>query len=552
MLLIGCSQKPPSNNPQPAIFETKSAPESVTSTIRPTTSPRNQKAENGPGTPAPWDKPSYYLLKMAKEIQNPIQKTTILNQIALAQIHAGNEKEGRETLSLTLQEANQIKNPAFRQTALERIAQTLVELGDVPQAVEIVQRADKVERKYFGLRKVAIALARNGDAKQALEVAQMVDDEATRRYYLLNRIVFELTKAGKLEQALKIARNKLQTTQYTLCLSSIAHALAEMGDRKQTLSVIQELEESRQTISAPADQAELELGIILVLTQIGEFDRCLAAVPKLADDEMRLKVLGEIAAGLAKKGDLKQALKISQALMDPEIRDQSFQQIIRALAGSSRFEDAVSVLDKMEDQKLKADALQIILWRVSEAGDAKLAWELIQTIENPSNRNFPLASSAGDLAKAGKSAEALEMANRIQTQSTKTVAIKGIAEALAERGETTEALALFEQYPTKSPRIQRSILKKIATALLKKGDTEQALAVLQQSLEVSLKAGDVAVLRSELMELAIEPGEEKEIISVTELADLDVGTMKPSFTPAEKKLANQILQMIQECCHESQ
>ena len=159
--------------------------------------------------------------------------------------------------------------------------------------------------------------------------------------------------------------------------------------------------------------------------------------------------------------------------------------------------------------------------------------------------------------------QALELAHKIENAGEKVAALSNIASAQVEAGDKEQALGTLKQALAlveagdikQAVEVAQTIedasskafsLSKISSVLAKAGDKKQALATLKQAVKVAQKIEMAyfkqSALRDIAMTLATEPG----WLGLSYVfSGTVVGRMKTAFTPKEKQLAKQLVEVVQ-------
>ncbi len=247
-----------------------------------------------------------------------------LVHIAGAQARAGERAGAQESFTQAINVAQTITDEFRRDMTLSDVAVARAKVGDVPQALAMMQTITDtlIIGPHHSVLMVAIAeaQARAGDRSgaqesfaQAIKIAQTMADEGWRNQ-VLSDIALALAKAGNVEQAIELAKT-MKGGWRDGALSDIALGQAEAGDiaRAQMLA---------KTI-ADKERQILIAGIAKAQIRAGDIEQALAFSQRLTDKEQQVRLIADIADAQARAGDragahesFTQGLAAAQAITD--------------------------------------------------------------------------------------------------------------------------------------------------------------------------------------------------------------------------------------------
>jgi tetratricopeptide (TPR) repeat protein len=210
----------------------------------------------------------------------------------------------------------------------------------------------------------------------------------------------------------------------------------------------------------------------------------------------------------------------------------------------------------MEDRLSKTIAISSIVRALAKVGDVKQALEVAQKMEDPRskvtilNRIVATAlANEGDKAQAlDILKQALEVAQQIEDPQSKAGVLAPIVLGLVEVGDKAQALATLKQavemaQEIEDPGSKIAVLSDMAQALARAGEFKQALVVAQKIEVPGIKKS--LLIRSLLRNIAMIFSTGTSIDTTRDLL-LSSSRMKQTFTPAEKQLAKDLVELMQE------
>ena len=217
--------------------------------------------------------------------------------------------------------------------------------------------------------------------------------------------------------------------------------------------------------------AFIPAGLPGVWASLGQLRRAEGLAASIADPRMRARALADVAAALAKDGQLQQGASVAR-----------------------QAETAAKSITDLYQQEL---ALVGVAAALAGAGQPEQAIAAARSITIPYWQELAVAGVAAALAGAGLPEEAIAAARSITEPSTQARALTDIAAALAESGQPEQGASVAGQAETAArsitdPDMQTHALADVAAALAGAGLPEQAIAVAQSITEPSTQAHALA------------------------------------------------------------
>ena len=251
-----------------------------------------------------------------------------LVHIAEAQARAGDRAGAQESFTQAINVAQTITDEFRRDMTLSDIAVARAKVGDVPQALAMMQTITDTliigpHQSVLAMVAIAEAQARAGDRAgaresfaQAIKIAQTMTDEGWRDQVLSDIVEAQVRAGEDTAQALTLALAITDEGWRDQALSDIALGQAEAGD----IAWAQML---AKTIADKYSQIRILAGITKAHIRAGDIKQALAFSQTLTDKEQQVRLLADIAEAQARAGEcagahesFTQALAAAQAITD--------------------------------------------------------------------------------------------------------------------------------------------------------------------------------------------------------------------------------------------
>jgi tetratricopeptide (TPR) repeat protein len=458
-------------------------------------------------------------MDIAGLIQNAESRGLAYQLIGEALLARGEKEEACAIFRQELEVAKNIGLGQSKWQALGRIAQALALVGQLDEALEVVEMIEDAGDKATALGEVAAALVKIGQIDQALTVVEMIED-AEYKATALGKVALALTRAEQLDQALNVAQMIAPGFLRGIVLSRIAQALIEAGGRELARAVVSQAMASAEKIEGEYTEGMLLAEIAQALGQLGEHeqarrvaDQALKAAQKVDDEgdlrslsgEVRRQALILVARGLA------QAKQFDLALVAAEASGR-LDEIVQILVQAGEHERAIAVANQalIEGKFVKSFVLKSIAQVFAQAGAFDQALATIERIEDAGYKAEALDEVAQVFTQAGAFEQALATIERIEGKRSKATALGSLARALAQRGENTFAEAIANQAFVSAEVIEDGNTKmraliEVARVLAQQGDKERGAIAASKALEVGRTLNGTDLFSSEvaITELAL-------------------------------------------------
>ena len=457
------------------------------------------------------------------------------------------------------------------------IVLALAERGEFEQALETAESIGLLHHRVHALLSLVDPLCMAGDFDLAMEVAQKIEAQNYLGTSYFSVVVLALCKAGDIDQAVELAHNIKSSGGKVRALLNIAEYMADTKNQLRASAFRAEAIEVAQLVSDPVAQAETFLQIASALSTAGEFKLAREVAESMVGPTRKEFTLDVVAQNLAKAGQNDQAREVAEMIVTTSIKEQSLEIVALNLAREGKFDQALELAQKIQGLRGSPGGSTRVLIQLSrfltEAGEFTQAWKASETIADAYAKMHAMEAIVTALTAAGEFSQAFEMAKKIPFEDIKVPAFCDIAKAQIEAGDKQQAVETLK-YASETVEIETNntfflvpniaysrtgILHTIARALISADEFQQAVEVIQKldgperiemlaeagafedALKAALKMDDVSQARINRIayHLATEPSPHDPAGNKNYSW---VRRMKKDFTPAEKRLAKQLVE----------
>ena len=451
-----------------------------------------------------------------------------------------------------------------------------IERGEFEQAQKMVESIKPVHHKVPALCRLVDALCAAGHFDQAVIVARKIEAENYFGTGYFSVVIQALCKAGDIDQAIELAHKIKSPGDKIRALLNIAEHMADTENELRASAFRAEAIEVAQLVSEPVAQAETFLQIASALSTAGEFKLAREVAETMVGPTRKEFALDVVAQNLAKAGEIDQAREVAEMIVTTSIKAKSLEIVALNLARDGEFDQALELArrtQRLNSLSINPEVLSKMSHLLTEAGEFTQAWKAAETIADAYAQVDAMKAIVTALTAAGEFSQAFEMAKKIPFEDIKVPAFCDIAKAQIEAGDKQQALATLKYasetveietnntfFPVPNITYSRSgVLHMIARALISADAFQQAVEVIQKldgreriemlaeagafedALKAALKMDDVSQARINRIayHLATEPSPHDPAGNKNYSW---VRRMKKDFTPAEKRLAKQLVE----------
>lgn len=409
------------------------------------------------------------LLRQASQLVNQIPEQQRMSAAA----NIAGQLTAAGDFSTALAMAHSLTRPEDRGSALDSIAYSLDSQGRREEALQLLSEvsSEQAATTYSLLAKFH---ADKKDFGVALQLAHRIQDQSARRVEALLAIAKSQWQADKRDDALSTMQEALEVAgqarekdpQMSILLLGIARTQKEMGMSSESHATLTDYSEF---VRQRKDDGSLSC-LAVTLAEMGDVRGALEIIEELSDGSNRDSALGVAATNMAKIGNLREALETLSRASNQNTRD-IFLRSIAAQEG--RDGHALSALENVgliPSIADRADALATLAatqadtadpaaretietaWQTAnypgahvpehvfgniaatrvELGDMAGAKKVLQQL-SPDGRTWPLWSITTTLAESGDKAGALALTNEEQEPQPKAFALLGTAVGILHR-----------------------------------------------------------------------------------------------------------------------
>jgi hypothetical protein len=318
---------------------------------------------------------------------------------------------------------------------LQEVAEAWIRLGDVQQAMSVVEAAEGVENSHDAVLRVAETFATSGIPDAAASLFRLARVNASRakdaraRDSMLGSLAQAQVGVGQFADALETAAGATSAVTRVEVFAAIARSEAATEGRPSAATL----------------------------------EQALASARTLDDDYSRMSAYREIARTWAEAGDTQSALAVARELRDPD--EEKRIEVKDALANGD-LDAALGHIDGIRYDGYADEALREAIASVLATGDLERASRLARRVRQPHSVGFVLEAIATRAVADGEFDYALAAANQITSEDTRSRVLARIATAQAEAGRGEQAVRTTELI-----RVNRAdCLVNVGAALLKAND----------------------------------------------------------------------------------
>lgn len=512
-------------------------------------------------------------LEMAKELAQRIEdgegKTRFLMGIAKIQAECGDHEKAVMTLVMAAKAALKMRHAEEKVNDLSGIGKALVKSGGYNQALATFELAKEFAPKIRVVRARASALigiansfAELDNEKQAMATLKLATKAALQIASLMSRS-YVLTNIAEKQFELGENEKGLSNATYDLAVET-AHKMAGAADKKESLKRI--AAHKANLLQNRAEKMAYRHGAkAITLWQLGDPKQSIALFKKALDEAKKIDhansrdiTLGHIAMKLGKIGEIMQAIDAANEIKGADHKSEILSNIAMNLVKTGEIMQAIDIAKKIEISGRYAGTLKDIAIALAKSGNKaqaseifKQAIETAQKINNPQGLAETLMQIAKAQTEAGDTMQAvatLELAAK-KYQKLRARTLMEIAEGLADLGEQRKAVATLGLAASAGRRRlgawdKSETLRDVGIAFAEKGALNQAAATLGFATEAAQKingAYKIKILKTIGVALVLKPmGKTKKNSPETSA----IHRIKSSFTPEEKKTAEQIVEAL--------
>ncbi len=440
-------------------------------------------------------------LQLTQTTTDKLAKLAFLTDIA-SQYTAANQKEQAADIVAQIEQLREtVDLNYFRQgSILDTLTEVYAELGNLEQAVQLIDTIEVGFPKDSKLAKVAREYIKRSQYDQALQIAQHLEGF---RPQILQKIVGKYAAQGQLDQALQVVQTIQEESTKVSALVEIANNLiaTEQPDNVESI-----LEQALELVNRAEDANFKASALTSIAQSYHEFGQQNQAVDfldraaKISDIDN--DKLANIAQQYWQTGQEDKATKIAMNL--PDANQNVLAHIIIQKAKRGESSQALQLVPFFKEMDRKMFAPKYIAEEYVEIGSREPLSEIVTTIKDAESRETFLATIAENYIKNDQYDAALTTVEAINDAYYKAAVLTQLSLHYTAAGDNSQATALLTQateiakntddYITIHPLFKQvSILTSIAGLYQAIGQQEKAAEVLslaQKPLETLQASGE--------------------------------------------------------------
>jgi tetratricopeptide (TPR) repeat protein len=368
----------------------------------------------------------------------------------------------------------------------------------------------------------------------ALKQAELISDpgEQAEAYCGITWALLDAEAFGRAKPWLVQGEKLIPRTQGTLkheqLLQLFSKAYARSGDSVKAAELAQQITNFDL-------HEETMISIPEQITKTGDVEQALDFVETIKDRKSQSVAIRNMTRVLARSNACNQALSIAERITEEETRFQALEGIALELAKAGRGSQALEVVQQIKFLHRRPWFLRSLAKMLVKTGHLAQAQEVTPLIDGSRDQSTYLMEVGIAVAETGKPKQAREVVQQIPVRDTKETALAKVASALLKAGEVNGALEVTQQLEYDNQKVR--LLYRIASALHSRGEDVRKITVLKEAVAASIRSGETPSLISAIGVLSMETRQTGQGTSTQ---------LKTSFSPAERKLAEYLLQAAQQ------
>ena len=153
-------------------------------------------------------------------------------------------------------------------------------------------------------------------------------------------------------------------------------------------------------------------GLVAMLPLAGLTDEARRLAQGLGKEWQRYSAYGNIAGGLALKGDIRAALQMANSIPDADDRMDAYGQIAAAQASNGQWDGALKTIDKISDAEKRDTALELTARGLANAGYLKPALRLMDRVSGDGSWTRMILADA--LIDVGQKKQAIDFLHSVE------------------------------------------------------------------------------------------------------------------------------------------
>ncbi len=407
-----------------------------------------------------------------------------------------------------------------RCTALMDIVSQLAKAGMSQQAEKAWEETSAICTAQIDTVQASVAavlvevFVKVGQIAQAMQIIDTLPDRQTQEY-IMEKVAVALARAGQIEEAKEIARETTSPVRKDAILRSIAIAQAKAGQSEQAIA-------TAHLISRVEKRSQALVDLVKVYCQMQQWDFAQQIAHQIQSDPLRAEAQRHMIIALVQNGQRKLAEDVVSALNDGYYKEDARCALATTVAqiGAST-ETAMKYVHTIKKNDRIRQKAECNIYLARPLG-LTIAAPIALAIEAGGERNDALHNVAIAYAHENRWDEAEKMADEMSDLQRRDETWAIIAQEFAQAGQWVPALAAFEKIRKiqKSDQQRISVLQVWGTLLTRPAD----LSVREQIIRLLSKSEEKASLLVSIANALAQGDHSLEQIHLTQQVWLQVGT----------------------------
>lgn len=246
-------------------------------------------------------------------------------------------------------------------------------------------------------------------------------------------------RAGDLEAAATSASRVAAPYRCVMAYTFVADRYHKQGDDERCRAMLEKAREVATATKEARTNNFIYAHLIRAYVELGMVDEAKSLVQQLPPWWHRYLGSQDLAADLAKQGDLKQAMEIAQQQESDKLKQSAMAAVAFACAHAARVEDVQTVAGKLSDAKDRDRAFRTLAEALAKAGRLDEAQQAAGQITSPESKAEAEAAVLTQWAEGQQPAAIAARIGQVSTREEKLALYRKLVEKLAAAGSADEA-----------------------------------------------------------------------------------------------------------------
>lgn len=444
-------------------------------------------------------------LEIARTVEDVQSKIKLLLQVASGYIDAEEFASATPLLNSALQLTQTTTDEPAKLAFLTDIASQYTAASQKDKAADIVaqieQLRETVDLNYFRQGSILDTLtevyAELGNLEQAVQLIDTIELGFPKDSKLA-KVAREYIKRGQYDQALRIAQNLESFRPQTL--REIVGKYAAQGQLDQALQVVQTIQEESTKVSAL-----VEIANNLIATEKPDnvepiLEQALGIVNRAEDANFKASALTNIAQSYRKFGQENQAIELlDRAAKIADINSHTLAKIAQQYWQTGQEDKATQIAINLPDAN--QDVLVDIISQKAKRGDYSQALQLVPFFKGMERKVFAPKHIAEQYVEGGSSEPLSDIVATIKDTESRETFLGTIAANYIKNDQYDAALTIVEAI--NDAYYKAAVLTQLSLHYTASGDDNQATALLAQATEIAKNTDDYITIHPLLKKVSI-------------------------------------------------